>query len=41
MPVRDEKGGSIEVARRIKQDKTSNFMNAKSKRKEDKLIFQA
>ena len=39
MPVRDEKGGSIEVARRIKQDKTSNFMNAKSKRKRGQINF--
>jgi hypothetical protein len=39
MPVNDEKGGSIQIARRIKQDKTSNFMNAKSKRKRGQLNF--
>jgi len=33
-PVNDEKGGSITVARRIKQDKTANFANADSWRKE-------
>tara|TARA_A100001015_G_scaffold321433_1_gene452160 strand:- start:3496 stop:4371 length:876 start_codon:yes stop_codon:yes gene_type:complete len=38
-PVNDEKGGSIEVARRIKQDKTSNFINTKSKRKRGQLNF--
>mgnify|MGYP001260367529 CR=1 FL=1 len=38
-PVNDEKGGSIQIARRIKQDKTSNFMNAKSKRKRGQLNF--
>ena len=30
--INDEKGGSITIARRIKQDKTSNFANADSKR---------
>ena len=29
----DEKGGAVKVARRIKQDKTSNFLNADSFRK--------
>ena len=33
-PVKDEKGGSIMIARRIKQDKTANFANADSWRKE-------
>tara|TARA_Y100000310_G_scaffold320110_1_gene376181 strand:- start:911 stop:1783 length:873 start_codon:yes stop_codon:yes gene_type:complete len=33
-PFGDEKGGSITVARRIKQDKTANFANADSWRKE-------
>ena len=32
-PVNDEKGGSITIARRIKQDKTANFLNADSWRK--------
>jgi len=32
-PVKDEKGGSITIARRIKQDKTANFANADSWRK--------
>lgn len=30
--VADEKGGAIEVARRIKQDKTANFVNADKRR---------
>jgi len=30
--INDEKGGSITIARRIKQDKTSNFANADSRR---------
>ena len=38
-PVNDAKGGSIQIARRIKQDKTSNFMNTKSKRKRGQLNF--
>jgi hypothetical protein len=38
-PVNDEKGGSIQISRRIKQDKTSNFMNTKSKRKRGQLNF--
>tara|TARA_R110000824_G_scaffold19798_4_gene75920 strand:- start:256 stop:1128 length:873 start_codon:yes stop_codon:yes gene_type:complete len=33
-PVKDEKGGSITIARRIKQDKTANFANADSWRKD-------
>ena len=33
IPVKDEKGGSITIARRIKQDKTANFLNADSWRK--------
>ena len=31
-PVRDYKGGSITISRRIQQEKTSNFANADSKR---------
>lgn len=33
----DEKGGALTVARRIKQDKTSNFLNADSAKKEGTL----
>ena len=33
-PVKDEKGGSIVIARRIKQDKTANFANADAWRRE-------
>ena len=33
----DEKGGTVVVARRIKQDKTSNFLNADSYRKKGSL----
>ena len=36
----DNKGGAITVARRIKQDKTGNFANAKSKQKTGKLNFR-
>ena len=32
-PVKDEKGGSITIARRIKQNKTANFANADAWRK--------
>ena len=32
-PVNDEKGGSITIARRIRQDKTANFANADSWRR--------
>ena len=39
MPVNDEKGGVIQVARRIKQDKTSNFANADAKRTRGQLNF--
>lgn len=35
----DEKGGVIKIARRIKQDKTSNFANAHAKRKRGQLNF--
>ena len=31
-PVQDPRGGTIEIARRLKQDKTAQFMNAKTKR---------
>jgi hypothetical protein len=36
-PAADEKGGSITIARRINQDKTSNFANRDSMRKEGQL----
>ena len=39
MPVNDEKGGVIQVARRIKQDKTGNFANADAKRTRGQLNF--
>jgi len=39
LPVRDEKGGSIPVARRVNQIKTSNFVNAHSKRKRGQINF--
>ena len=35
--VNDAKGGAITVARRIKQDKTANFLNADSYRKEGSM----
>ena len=36
----DNKGGAITVAKRIKQDKTGNFSNAKAKQKTGKLNFR-
>jgi|ETNvirenome_2_60_1030617.scaffolds.fasta_scaffold00186_20 hypothetical protein len=39
VPVADEKGGSIRVARRIKHDKTSNFINAESQRRKGQVNF--
>jgi len=36
----DEKGGSIIIARRIKQDKTSNFVNADARRRYGKINFR-
>jgi hypothetical protein len=36
----DAKGGAITIARRIKQDKTGNFANAKSKQRTGKLNFR-
>ena len=35
--INDEKGGRVVIARRIKQDKTSNFLNADSARKKGSL----
>tara|TARA_Y100000593_G_C4310726_1_gene338205 strand:+ start:1121 stop:1978 length:858 start_codon:yes stop_codon:yes gene_type:complete len=40
-PVSDEKGGSITIARRINQSKTSNFANADSKRLFNQTNFRA
>ena len=40
-PVRDKKGGSITIARRIKQDKTANFANADAFRKKARLVGNA
>lgn len=39
MPVNDEKGGVIQVARRIKQDKTANFANADADKNKRKIDF--
>ena len=39
MPVNDEKGGSIQIARKIKQDKTSIFANTDSYRRRQKINF--
>jgi hypothetical protein len=36
----DNKGGAITIARRIKQDKTGNFANARSKQRTGKLNFR-
>lgn len=36
----DNKGGALTVARRIKQDKTGNFANAKAKQRTGKLNFR-
>ena len=37
-PVRDEKGGSIVIARRIQQDKTAAFANADSAKKANRTV---
>ena len=39
VPHDDEKGGSIRIARRLKQDKTSNFVNSETKRRIGKINF--
>tara|TARA_Y100000114_G_scaffold156562_1_gene184145 strand:- start:3031 stop:3912 length:882 start_codon:yes stop_codon:yes gene_type:complete len=39
LPVDDEQGGSIVVARRINHDKTQNFANADAKRKKGQINF--
>ena len=38
-PVNDEKGGSIVIARKINQDKTSNFANADAYRRRSQINF--
>jgi hypothetical protein len=38
-PVNDEKGGSIVIARKINQDKTSNFANADARRTRGQINF--
>lgn len=40
MPIDDEKGGSIELVRKINQDKTSAFSNARSQRRTGDLNFK-
>jgi hypothetical protein len=37
-PVKDKKGGSILIARRIQQDKTATFLNADSARKSNRIV---
>ena len=39
IPVQDEKGGAIKIARRLKQDKTSNFANADAYSRYRKINF--
>ena len=39
VPHADEKGGSIRIARRLKQDKTSNFVNARTYKKRGQINF--
>ena len=39
LPADDERGGAIKIARRIKQDKTSNFVNADSYRSHKQINF--
>jgi len=39
LPVDDEKGGTIPVARRINHQKTSNFVNAKTKKSKGRINF--
>jgi len=39
LPVKDEKGGTIKIARRLKQDKSSNFANAESYRRHSRINF--
>tara|TARA_B100000035_G_scaffold315416_1_gene335959 strand:+ start:4409 stop:5284 length:876 start_codon:yes stop_codon:yes gene_type:complete len=39
MPIKDEKGGSIQIARRLKQDKTAVFANTNSLKKRKRINF--
>jgi hypothetical protein len=39
LPNKDERGGTIQISRRIKQDKTSNFANRTAMRKRGQLNF--
>jgi len=39
LPVKDEKGGTIKIARRLKQDKSSNFANVESYRGYKQINF--
>jgi hypothetical protein len=41
IPVNDAKGGSITIARKIKQDKTANFLNANTYRKKANIVGNA
>ncbi len=41
LPVQDEKGGTIKIARRLKQDKTSNFANADARLDISRINFPA
>ena len=38
LPVKDAKGGSITIARKIKQDKTANFLNADTYKKKNGIV---
>lgn len=40
-PIADEKGGAITIARRVKEDKTANFLNADSYRKKSGIVSNA
>jgi len=40
-PTPDRKGGSITIARKVKQDKTANFLNADAYRKKSKIAGNA
>jgi glutamine amidotransferase PdxT len=38
LPINDAKGGSITIQRKIKQDKTANFLNADTYRKQNNIV---
>jgi len=40
-PIADKKGGSIMIARRVKEDKTANFLNADTYRKKSGIVGNA